>query len=71
MSDVADRRRPLREAGDCAERHYGVADVVHVHVDAVKRVAVNRQRVCGALDSATHLFKNLDEAHIALQRTGA
>ena len=41
VGDVADGRRPLGETGDGGERHDGVADVVHVDVDAVQRAAVD------------------------------
>ena len=41
VGDVANRRWPRGEAGNRAQRHDGVADVVHVHVHAAKRAAVD------------------------------
>src|SRR5262249_34868817 len=47
--------------------HHGVTDVVHVHVDAAERPAVDGEAGGAALDAAAHVGEQIDEADVTLQ----
>ena len=73
VGDVADRRRPVGEQGHDAERRHGVADRVHVDVDAVGGPARDRHGIVGGivprlvpLQCAAHFVKRLREGDIPL-----
>jgi hypothetical protein len=68
VGDVADRGRPVREAGHGRECHHGVTDVVHVHVDATEpAAAADDQTVRAVRNLAAHLFEEFDEPDVALE----
>src|SRR5262249_2496180 len=52
---------------DGGKGHDGMANVVHVHVDAAERAAVNGDAGFALLYAATHLLKNVDETDVALE----
>ena len=68
MRHVADSRRPRRKQGNCRQRLRGVADFIHVDVDAAQRFAANRDRRFAPPHFAPHLLEDRDEADVALQR---
>src|SRR5262249_38990972 len=67
VRDVADARRTVGKASDRGKGHDGIANVVHVHVDAAERAAVNGDAGFALLYAATHLLKNVDETDVALE----
>ena len=70
VGDVADRRRPVGEQRDDGQRLHGVADRVHVDVDAVQRAADDGDRIRVAAHFAAHLLQAIDERDVALQAVG-
>ena len=60
-------RRPRGETGDDAERHHGVADVVHVNVDAAQRPPLDCYPFALIAHLAAHLLQDLGETDIPLQ----
>ena len=71
VSDVANAGGAAGEGGDAGERLGGIADVVHVDIDPVERLASGRSGQGDALrapfGATAHLHKDVDKPYIALQ----
>src|SRR5262249_13442014 len=68
VGDVADGRRAFRETRDRGERHDGVADGVHVHVNPAEHLTLSHDNaVVESPDAAAHRGEDVEKTKIALK----
>ena len=71
VRDVSNRRWRVGEEGRHGERLRGIADEVHIGIDAVKRFvrfSTHPDKIGTILDSTAHFCEAFAESHVSLKR---